>query len=67
MTKKDYIRLAEALATAASHDRMFTAPDRAVWQSAIAEAAVQIARVLRSDNSRFDWERFMDACGVERT
>lgn len=49
MTRKDYVRLAEALRISES----------------VEEAASNIADVLKRDNPRFDRARFYAACGLE--
>ena len=60
MTKKDYVRIAAALAR--SKDA-FRGSDgmRVQWQ----EDVSVIADALADDNPKFDRARFLKACGVE--
>lgn len=48
MTRKNYIAIAEAIATANDKD----------------EVAHNLCAVFKRDNSQFDRERFLKACGV---
>jgi hypothetical protein len=53
MTRKDYILIAEVIATS--------------WHAnaeAKRDLAVSMAEALETDNPRFDSERFLRACGV---
>ena len=63
MTRKDYVRLAEALRatrpTAGNGGEEYRALQ---WSRDI----LAVAYALRDDNSRFDLNRFETACGVER-
>ena len=54
MTRKDYVMIAETLATA-------------WWDSEYVKAGVvhTLADTLEADNPRFDRARFLDACGVK--
>jgi len=59
MTRKDYIRIADLAAKARPAD-----PCRAVdWEYYIKDTIIPW---LQEDNPRFDPERFLDACGVEK-
>lgn len=59
MTRKDYERLARALAVS----RQTNSANG--HQIAISDAAIFIAAELAADNPRFDRVRFLKACGVE--
>lgn len=60
MTRKDYVLIANAIATAKLNaDR----EERPI----ISRAASHIAYALRRENSRFDTSRFMAACGFSAT
>jgi hypothetical protein len=48
MSRKDYVAIAEALNSA----------------SATQEVIYSVGRVLLADNPRFDWSRFIKACGI---
>ena len=54
MTRKDYIKIANILKTTdlPAHNR--------------ASLAVSFASVCKEDNARFDINRFLTACGVEK-
>lgn len=57
MTKKDYEALAKALSALAQGSDN-------IYRSAGIEASVKVvAEVLQNDNSRFDRNRFLAACG----
>jgi hypothetical protein len=62
MTRKDYIAIAEALQRVRNsyhpgwNPNLFRACD---------DHAKALAKVLESDNPRFDRETFLDACGAE--
>ena len=60
MTRKDYVAIAGAINEAA-HDRWaLTEPrDRSVYMDGVRQVTKEIARVLASDNPRFDAERFL--------
>ena len=60
MTRKDYILIAKAIKDAAT-GYPEARPD-AVQQSE--DIAFGIAEALAGDNSRFDRDRFLRACGV---
>lgn len=67
MTRKDYIAIAaaikDAMQTEAYEDARLAAPSGASYFAF--HVAVNIARVLAADNSRFDRDRFLVACGVQ--
>lgn len=63
MTRKDYIRIANAIATAAAAYPVGV-PARAVAIRALSDCALHIAYQLQQDNPRFDRDRFIAACGV---
>lgn len=64
MTRKDYIKIARAIANT---------PDGYAWRLEEQKTAVsialrgltyQIADILAEDNPRFDRARFVEACGI---
>ena len=55
MTKKDYVLIAEAIKYALENERNDISTVRSV--------ADRIAEKLQDDNPRFDWDRFLTACG----
>lgn len=64
MTKKDYIRIAEALRAAMPDDsssKTYKA-ELARWDI----TALHLLHALHSDNPRFDRDRFATACGLKR-
>lgn len=62
MTRKDYIRIAEAIQSA-----RYTCSQAGTETAnkACNVVAFEFARLLAADNPRFDRERFLTACGVE--
>ncbi len=52
MSKKDYIKIADAIKHAAMDDK------------ARYSVAYVLAQTFKVDNDRFDYDRFMKACGV---
>lgn len=64
MTRKDYVAIAKALASARVSN--FTDnPNRALYLNGIDNAAHRVADVMAVDNARFDRQRFLTACGVQ--
>ena len=66
MTRKDYIAIADAFREARYHwlyvmDQKPLEPADA-FKAGYEAARAEIARVLASDNPRFDRQRFYDAC-----
>lgn len=59
MTKKNYIVLAGAIKTA------FYCLHTDAERRAVQIVAEQIAVECKADNPRFDYSRFMEACGME--
>lgn len=55
MTRKDYREIAKAVSNATEGDKL----DRAAFLS-------ELCSILKSDNSRFDKERFINACNQAR-
>ena len=65
MTKQDYIKLAAALKEAMLYAKSGDAGEqRDAAMVAVSYATARIATALQSDNSRFDRDRFLTACGV---
>lgn len=56
MTRKDYIRIAEAIRAAAEMPNMH--------RGTVLSLAASVAETLASDNPRFEAKRFFDACGI---
>jgi hypothetical protein len=54
MTRKDYVIIADAIATSWHHSA-----------DSKADIARNLADALQADNPRFDRARFLDACGVK--
>lgn len=65
MTRKDYELLAAALRSSRATNYTNSA-NRALYNNGVNNAAHNIARALRRDNPRFDYVRFLVACGVTR-
>ena len=72
MTRKDYILIAAALKgvhayidsrEAGTHQRL--PDDRTDLHDGVYLAAEHVADALARDNPRFDFSRFMTACGVQ--
>ena len=59
MSRKDY----EALARAINAQRQFGSEQEREANLTIHRVAHSIARTLQSENSRFDYSRFINACG----
>lgn len=66
MTRKDYVRIANAIAgTAANEETWSNGTEFGEGYERGREAvAVHLAHVLAQDNPRFDRDRFMKASGV---
>jgi hypothetical protein len=62
MSRKDYIKLANALRETVGHVKDSGAPMVAV--AAVRRLAVTVADVCGADNDRFDRDKFIDACGL---
>lgn len=56
MTRKDYVAIAAAIKPLTHHSHT----DRAI----VEVVAINIAKALERDNPRFDYNRFLVACGV---
>lgn len=54
MSKKDYVLMAEVVAT---FNKRYP-----YWNALVKELVSDLADALKEDNSRFDKERFMEAC-----
>jgi hypothetical protein len=67
MTRKDYQRIADGIASALSrvYDLGDDTGDRITAQAGIWLAAREVATMLAVDNDRFDRERFLEACKVD--
>lgn len=61
MTRKDYVRIAEALHNAKPHLGELYGPEGRAWLAAVCS----VADALGNDNERFDGDRFLRACGVD--
>lgn len=62
MTRKDYIIIA------AVFKQMLEDPaSAAAGPIALKRAAERMAHALKQDNSRFDYSRFLAACGIKET
>lgn len=63
MTKKDYVAIAEIVNSqvqAIANNKAWTA------QAVTEQIAVQLAGHFKADNDRFDYFRFIKACGLEK-
>lgn len=60
MTRKDYILLANALASAKPEYVPTASPFNEQWR----DDCEAVADALAADNARFERERFLKACGV---
>lgn len=74
MTRKDYVLIAEAIKSVLdvvrteSDNPNLSDRGRAVLAGeriGIQGAALRLADTLRQDNPRFEWKRFMVACGFD--
>lgn len=63
MTKKDYISIARVLADNRRDHATYDSQSMAIVRCT--DVANDIADMLARDNSRFDRERFLAACGVK--
>ena len=63
MTRKDYIKLAAAIAASCDKSQKLYI-DNAMPLLMAQEIAHQIGNVLASDNPNFDWARWMNACNT---
>lgn len=62
MTRKDYELIARAIKASMDGAR-YRGSD--TERNAIREVAKNIAGALQADNPRFDWARFLSACGLD--
>ena len=58
MTRKDYVKIAEAIATVRQYSYLSGMPQ---FDSGIDQVTGAIAQVLQNDNPRFDKSRFINA------
>lgn len=65
MTRKDYVLIAQAIKWEHDTPGIDGERERAIVERAQFNMASTIANALRTDNPRFDRERFMQACGFE--
>ena len=70
MTKKDYVLIAKTILRERLADSLeFAHPlderARKVSNQATERVVLALANAFRDDNPRFDWDRFVNACGVE--
>lgn len=65
MSRKDYIAVAEVVAQTRGEyqDAGITAGEGALVTGAMLRTAERLASMFKSDNPRFDRERFLAACG----
>jgi hypothetical protein len=61
MTRKDYIAIAEAIASVRENSYLSGLPQ---FQAGVDQTTGAIAQALSEDNPRFDRARFFEACGV---
>lgn len=61
MSKKNYVAIAAIIQNA----RANTSPEDKVAREAITYIASDLARVFARDNSRFNSDKFLRACGLE--
>ena len=64
MTRKDYVIIAESIANAKELTQILGGIDEETRDRVISLIAHKIASGLEMDNSRFDRDRFLTACGV---
>ena len=64
MTRKDYVIIAESIANATELTKILGGIDEETRDRVISLIANKIASGLEMDNSRFDRDRFLTACGV---
>lgn len=60
MTKKDYGKIAEAIAVTGWHNPMDENTAEG-WHAAVCSIRHRIADILEADNPRFDRQRFLEA------
>ena len=74
MTRKDYVAIADVISGALAdiaHDaekEFVSDKGRAILsgeRAGVHMVALRIADAMRADNPRFDWGRFIKACGME--
>ena len=61
MTRKHYIKLAGAI------NKLSVRPEAGTEADRIADVVGTLCDVLKSDNKRFERERFLDACFLKRS
>ncbi len=65
MTKKDYVLIAGALHRSGMAKGLEkNAIKRQAGEDMRRLIAIDLASSLKEDNAKFDWDRFMEACGV---
>jgi hypothetical protein len=64
MTRKDYELIAKSLWLVYNPDSL-ASRERAAYDEGVKVTILTLADALASDNSRFDRDRFLKACGVE--
>lgn len=68
MTRKDYVLMAETIKARVDHAKV-TIPgpiEKLVVLEALKDLAQHLAYELMNDNGAFDYNRFIEACGVEQ-
>ena len=63
MTRKDYVLISGALKDARNSLGRFASPQEI---NLFHQACFSIASALKEENERFDRERFMTACGLDK-
>lgn len=65
MTRKDYIKIAEALKRARKVFYSNDAGERKAMEYGTTECVLNIAEVLQADNPNFNRSKFLVACGID--
>jgi hypothetical protein len=63
VTKKDYEKFAEMISYNKAH-HMFVGDAKIGYRIALLDVSHMMANIFAADNSRFDKERFLKACGL---
>ena len=65
MTRKDYELIAEAIKDVGLFYHLDGEPMRSDAEVVLYSVAMELARELRAENTRFDRQRFLTACGLD--